>query len=215
MSIRWIFYHWKRLASYINFSKTFCLNRLQIPCFPYVFNELLQWQTAWQGSPTFQLSKFQNEIKSHCCVSLLIPFQQMKFFLQFQKNQTNDYTRSHFSLVLLWLHTILLYASVLLVSYFFGVSAECRRVCSTWKLLRYTESHSSSNYAKSVSRRGYQLMDISAALPTIHMTSLLSIAAVSPGYCDYSILQSFTKYLRLTLVFMWNSALPEKFNLCF
>ena len=26
--------------------------------------------------------------------------------------------------------------------------------------------------------------------------------------------QSFTKYLRLTLVFMWNSALREKFNFC-
>ena len=28
-------------------------------------------------------------------------------------------------------------------------------------------------------------------------------------------LQSFTKYLRLTLVFMWNSALREKFKFCF
>ena len=28
-------------------------------------------------------------------------------------------------------------------------------------------------------------------------------------------LQSFTKYLRQALVFMWNSALPEKFDLCF
>ena len=28
-------------------------------------------------------------------------------------------------------------------------------------------------------------------------------------------LQSFTKYLRLTLVFMWNSALREKFIFCF
>ena len=28
-------------------------------------------------------------------------------------------------------------------------------------------------------------------------------------------LQSFTKYLRLTLVFIWNSALREKFNFCF
>ena len=28
-------------------------------------------------------------------------------------------------------------------------------------------------------------------------------------------LQSFTKYLRLTLVFMWNTALREKFNFCF
>ena len=28
-------------------------------------------------------------------------------------------------------------------------------------------------------------------------------------------LQSFTKYLRLPLIFMWNSALQEKFNLCF
>ena len=28
-------------------------------------------------------------------------------------------------------------------------------------------------------------------------------------------LQSFTKYLRLTLVFMWNSVLCQKFNFCF
>ena len=27
--------------------------------------------------------------------------------------------------------------------------------------------------------------------------------------------QSFAEYLRLTLVFMWNSALPEKFDFCF
>ena len=27
--------------------------------------------------------------------------------------------------------------------------------------------------------------------------------------------QSFTRYLRLTLVFMWNSALRGKFNICF
>ena len=30
----------------------------------------------------------------------------------------------------------------------------------------------------------------------------------------YVILQSFTKYLRLTLVFMWNSWRREKFNFC-
>ena len=30
----------------------------------------------------------------------------------------------------------------------------------------------------------------------------------------YVIVQSFTKYLRLTLVFMWNSWLREKFNFC-
>ena len=29
------------------------------------------------------------------------------------------------------------------------------------------------------------------------------------------LLQSFTKYLRLTLIFMGHSALREKFNLCF
>ena len=28
-------------------------------------------------------------------------------------------------------------------------------------------------------------------------------------------IQSFTKYLRVTLVFMWNGALREKFNFCF
>ena len=28
-------------------------------------------------------------------------------------------------------------------------------------------------------------------------------------------LQSFTKYLRLTLVYMWNSALQQRFNFCF
>ena len=33
--------------------------------------------------------------------------------------------------------------------------------------------------------------------------------------CPGFVLQSFTKYLRQTLVFMWNSALPEKFNSCF
>ena len=31
----------------------------------------------------------------------------------------------------------------------------------------------------------------------------------------YQLLQSLTKYLRLTLVFMWNKALREKFNFCF
>ena len=29
------------------------------------------------------------------------------------------------------------------------------------------------------------------------------------------LIQSFTNYLRLSLVFMWNSALQKKFNFCF
>ena len=41
-----------------------------------------------------------------------------------------------------------------------------------------------------------------------HVTKIVFITV-----CNES--QSSTKYLRLTLVFMWNSALQEKFNFCF
>ena len=34
----------------------------------------------------------------------------------------------------------------------------------------------------------------------------------SPLFCKVTVPQSFTKYLRQTLVFMWNRALREKFN---
>ena len=47
-----------------------------------------------------------------------------------------------------------------------------------------------------------------------------SCPARKSGYCNHVMTlllepQSFIKYLRLTLVFMWSSALREKFNFCF
>ena len=53
---------------------------------------------------------------------------------------------------------------------------------------------------------------ILSALPFLHIRKKFSW-----NYYTFSqiTIQSFTKYLRVTLVFMWNGALREKFNFCF
>lgn len=135
----------------IYFSKSISLNKLQISCFPNmtVLNQRLYYRV---GRIFFQRSQKKNG----CYVSVF---------------------SRHLNLVSLWLNNILLYVSLLLISYFFGGSA---------KLLRYTKSP--SNKIIQVSRTDYQVTDITVVLPTIKIASILSIAAISSGYCICTIL---------------------------
>ena len=55
------------------------------------------------------------------------------------------------------------------------------------------------------------------SLPVTNLKLKNGVLSISCKYVSlqHKKLQSFTKYLRLTLVFMLNSALREKFNVCF
>ena len=52
---------------------------------------------------------------------------------------------------------------------------------------------------------------------TYHRTiKIKSVVVKDNTYIDFNPnMQPFTKYLNITLVSMWNSALQEKFNFCF
>ena len=66
---------------------------------------------------------------------------------------------------------------------------------------------------KRFNNHGYALFFLMTIFPK-HLWLILNILKWQD--CKiFTKLQPFTKYLRLTLVFLWNSALREKFNFCF
>ena len=69
----------------------------------------------------------------------------------------------------------------------------------------------SDNFNQSLSARPMR----KTVKPVRYRQSIDSPTVLSQRSLPESMLQPITKHLRLTLVSMWNSALPEKFNFCF
>ena len=84
----------------------------------------------------------------------------------------------------------------------------CKSTKETWKpsLPTNTTLHFKENYTKNNKELGWMSNGVTRFLFLLNFLFILSF---------FDILQPFHKYLRLTLVSIWNSALRKKFNFCF